>query len=92
MYKMYLVKIGCFSIRQPPQFQSYPLWGPWVAPSIEHLTRNFGSGHDLVVREFEPHVRSCADSGSLLGILSLALSSPPLLTRSPSLSLSQNKL
>ena len=22
---------------------------------------DFGSGHDLVVREFEPHVRLCAD-------------------------------
>ena len=23
---------------------------------------DFGSGHDLAVREFEPHVRRCADS------------------------------
>ena len=36
---------------------------------------DFGSGHDLAVREFEPQVRLCADS-SELQILYLLLSLP----------------
>ena len=46
--------------------------GTWVVQSIKHLTLDFGSGHDLMVHEIEPHIRLCADS--LLGILSLSLS------------------
>ena len=33
--------------------------GAWVTRSAEHPT---GSGHDLTVCEFEPHVGLCADS------------------------------
>ena len=33
--------------------------GAWVA---QWVVSNFGSGHDLVVREFECHIRLCADS------------------------------
>ena len=33
--------------------------GTWVAQSVES---DFGSGHDLVVPEFEPRIRLCADS------------------------------
>ena len=36
--------------------------GTWVAQSVKHLTLDFGSGHDLMVCEFEPCVRLCADS------------------------------
>ena len=32
-------------------------WGTWVAQSVKRPT----SGHDLAVREFEPHVGLCAD-------------------------------
>ena len=39
--------------------------GAWVAQSIKCLTLGFGTVHDLMVREFEPHVR-----------LSLSLSLP----------------
>ena len=35
-------------------------WGAWVAQSVERP--DFGSGHDLAVREFEPRVGLCADS------------------------------
>ena len=35
--------------------------GTWVAQSVKHLTLDFGSGHDLVVHEFEPLIRLCAD-------------------------------
>ena len=35
---------------------------PWVAQSVERLTLDFGSGHDLTVREFEPRFGLCADS------------------------------
>ena len=40
----------------------------------KYLTLDFGSGHDPAVIEIEPHVRLCADSRSLFGILSLLLS------------------
>ena len=29
---------------------------------LKHLTLDFSSGHDLTVREFEPHIRLHADS------------------------------
>ena len=45
-----------------------------MAQSVERLSLDFGSGHDLTVCEFEPHIELCA--GSLLGILSLHLSLP----------------
>ena len=51
--------------------------GACVAQSVQHLT----SGHDLTVREFEPHVRLCADSsdpGTCFGFwVSLSLCSSP---------------
>ena len=31
--------------------------GTQVAQSVKYPTLNFGSGHDLTVHEFEPHVR-----------------------------------
>ena len=66
--------------------------GAWVAQLVKRLTLGFGSGHDLVVGEFEPRVRFCVDStepawNSLSLSLSLSLSAPPLLT----FFLSQNK-
>ena len=33
-----------------------------MAHSVKHLTLDFGSGRDLMVCEFEPRVRLCADS------------------------------
>ena len=30
--------------------------GAWVAQSLKHLPLDFGSGHDLTVRELEPCV------------------------------------
>ena len=33
-----------------------------MAQSVQPATLDLGSGHDLTVREFEPHVRLCADS------------------------------
>ena len=35
--------------------------GDWVAQSVNPLTLGFGSGHDLIVPEFKPRVRLCAD-------------------------------
>ena len=59
-----------------------PFWGTWVAQST--WASNFGSGHGLTVREFEPRIgwaqASLRDSFSL----SLSLSLP--LTHSQSLS------
>ena len=38
------------------------LQGNWVAQSVKCPTLGFGSGHDVMVREFEPHAGLCADS------------------------------
>ena len=53
---------------------------------VKRPTLDFGSGHNLMVHEIEPHVGLCADSKepgwdifSLSLSLSLSLSSPPLL-------------
>ena len=50
----------------------------WVAQSVEHLTLDFGSGHDLMVRGIEPHVRLCIDTVEpAWDSLSPRLSAPP---------------
>ena len=36
-------------------------WGTWVAQSVKHLILDFGSGHDLMVREFKPCIGLCTD-------------------------------
>ena len=57
------------------------LRGAWVAQSVKHLTLDSGSGHDLTVCEFEPHIRLCVDSTEPTGdFLSLSLSAPPRLS------------
>ena len=61
---------------------------PEGAQSVEHPTLDFGSGHDLAVGEFKPHVRLCLTAQSLLGILSLLL--PLSLCPSPAFVLSHN--
>ena len=33
-----------------------------MAQSVEYTTPDFGSGHDLMVHEFKPRVKLCADS------------------------------
>ena len=52
----------------------------WVAQSVKCLPLGFGSGHDLTVCEFEPHVGLCADGsepGSCFGFcVSLSLPLP----------------
>ena len=51
---------------------------------------DFGSGHDLTARGFEPHVQLCADSsepGAASDSVSPFLSAPPLLMLCLSLSL-----
>ena len=46
------------------QVHNLPLipWGTWVAQSVQRLTLDFSSGHDLTVHEIEPHVGLQADS------------------------------
>ena len=49
--------------------------GTWVAQSVKLLTLSFCSGHDLIVRGFEPRIRLCALTAiSLLETLSVPLS------------------
>ena len=43
-------------------FKKIPTRGVWVAQLVERLTLDFGSCHDLIVRELEPHVELCAGS------------------------------
>ena len=59
-----------------------------MAQWVKSLTLDFGSGHDLKVRGFEPCVGLYADNarGALPGILSLRLSLPLPCSLSPSLS------
>ena len=63
----------------------------WVAQSVKHLTLGFGSGHDLMVHEFEPHIRLCVDSsepGACFGFcVSLSLCPSPTHSHSVSVSL-----
>ena len=62
------------------------LWGAWVAQSVECLTLDFSSGHDLMVGEFKAHIRLCTDSAEpAWDSLSPSLSAPPLLALSLSL-------
>ena len=63
-------------------------WEAWVAQSFEHLTLDFGLGHDLTVREFKPGIRLMLTVQSLLGILCLPLSLCPSPTHVHMLSLS----
>ena len=69
--------------------------GAWVAQLVKHPTLGFSSGHDLTVREFQPHIGLHDTAWSLLGILSIPLflcSSPArVCARSLALSLSQIK-
>ena len=37
------------------------LRGAWVAQLVKCLTLDFGSDHDLMVREFKPCIWLCAD-------------------------------
>ena len=61
-----------------------------MAQSVECLTLDFGLGHDLTVRVFEPCVGLCDDSAeSAWDSLSPSLSAPPLLVLP--FFLSQNK-
>ena len=36
--------------------------GAWMAPSVKQGTLGFGSGHDLTVHGFKPHVGLCINS------------------------------
>ena len=42
--------------------RGYKVRGAWVAQLLEHLTLDFGSGHDFMVHETEPHIELCTDS------------------------------
>ena len=57
-----------------------------MAQSAKGPTLDFGSGYDLAVLEFEPHLRLCADSmgpaWDSLPLVSLSLSAPPLFAHS----------
>ena len=59
-----------------------------MAQSVKHLTLDFGSGHELMVCEFEPCVVFCTDSMELAWkSLSPFLSAPPSLVLTLFLSL-----
>ena len=51
--------------------------GPWVAQLVKRLTFGFGSGHDMTVREFEPHLGYAGSAEPAWDSLSLPLSAPP---------------
>ena len=61
-----------------------------MAQAVKRLALGFGSGHDLMVRGFEPYKGLCSDR-SCLGFSLLSLSLCPSPTRALSLSLSLKK-
>ena len=61
-----------------------------MAQSVKHLTLDFSSIHDLMVREFNPGVGLCADSEEPAGDSPVPLSLP--LPGVRALSLKTNKL
>ena len=68
--------------------------GARMAQSVKRPTLDFGSCHDLMIREFKPHIGLCVDSvdpGCGSNSLSLSLSAPPTCVLSLSLSLQINK-
>ena len=67
-------------------------WGTWVAHLVNCPTIDFGSGHDLMVFEIEPHTWLCADSADpAWDSFSLCPSPAHTCVHSCALSLSQNK-
>ena len=51
---------------------------PLVTQSVECLSLDFGSGHDLTVHEFDPHIGLCAGSVEpTWDYVSPSLSAPP---------------
>ena len=64
-----------------------------MAQSVERRTFGFGSGHDLAVREFEPHIGLCTDSVELAwdSLLPLSLCPYPTCARAPSLKINVKK-
>ena len=62
-----------------------------MAQSVERLTLDVSSGHDLTVVSSSPALGSTLMVQSLLGILYLPLPLPPPPTHSPSLPQNKNK-
>ena len=82
---------GCPSLRETPELaqasseqvgicQSLKCtWGAWVAQSVKRPTLDIGSGHDLTVHEFKPHIGLCTDGmEAVWDSASPFLSAPPL--------------
>ena len=68
------------------------LRGTWVAQWVKCLGLGFGSGYDLPLHGFEPHVRLCDDNVEpVWASLSPSLSAPPLLVCALCLSPSKNR-
>ena len=66
------VCLFCFDSNKEGKTQ---MRGIWVAQSVKHLTLGFCSGHELMVCEFEPRIRLCAESAEpARDSLSLSLS------------------
>ena len=47
--------------RRNNNVRKWTLGTTWVAQSVKRPTLGFGSGHDLTVHEFEPHISLCTD-------------------------------
>ena len=68
---------GTFS---KPPFEGVGV-GSWVAQLVERPPLDFGPGHDLTVREFEPRGGLCTDGAEpARASLSPSLSAPPRLS------------
>ena len=56
---------GLLEASYHPRHQKDTIRGTRMNRSVKRPTRDFGSGHGLTVRGFEPHIRLCADGAEL---------------------------
>ena len=54
IHKIFVIKLNALKILKPSR-------SSWVAQSIKRPITGYGSGHDLIVHGFEPHIGLCAD-------------------------------
>ena len=54
-------KVMMIFVRLPMVLHLKAQRGAWMAQLVKHVTPDFGSDHNLMVREIKPHIRICAE-------------------------------
>ena len=77
MYKVANIFTILFNFQGPRSNLKMIPQEAWVTQLVKHPILDFGSGHELTVRETEPHIRLCGDSAEpAWDSLSPSLSAP----------------